>query len=407
MERDDRLKVSVIIPVYNAMPFFESCLKSVLAQTYEKTEIIIVDDGSDDGSQILCDEYRKTDARIHVIHKKREGLVTARKTGMEQATGDYFVFADADDEIDRDEIELLCMRARETKPDVVLFGLKEESETGNVVRSNVCGEGEYDRDAIHRKILPCMICSGDFFHFGVLPNLVCKFVKRDFYNRILVNVSPDVTFGEDADFSYQIISQASSVCVSDIHPYHYKKRVGTMVWKGVSKEALRHLENDLKGCFLKAGVYDCMKNQLDTYMTYVKLLKAPSEVIDFAQFDGRNLALYGAGGFGQAVYGRNSNRITMWVDRDYKKYSAKGLNVESEQELIRQRDRYDVIFIAVLQVKVCEEIESHLCGLGIEKPVYFYRPTISEEVCSDKEKYIIESGTGHNDRQRQICAGCP
>jgi glycosyltransferase involved in cell wall biosynthesis len=90
--------VSVVIPVYNVLPYLERCLKSVLNQTYKDMEIILIDDGSTDGSGILCDKLAKQDARIRVIHQKNIGLSGARNKGIQSAIGEYVVFIDSDDE---------------------------------------------------------------------------------------------------------------------------------------------------------------------------------------------------------------------------------------------------------------------------------------------------------------------
>ena len=91
--------ISVIVPVYNVRPFLECCLKSVLKQSYSNWECILVDDGSTDGSDVICDAYTKIDPRILCIHKKNGGLSDARNFGIEHATGDYLFFLDSDDYI--------------------------------------------------------------------------------------------------------------------------------------------------------------------------------------------------------------------------------------------------------------------------------------------------------------------
>ncbi len=92
------MKVSVIIPVYNVKPYLERCVQSVLGQTYKDIEIILVDDGSTDGSGQLCDELAAEHSQIRVIHQENQGLSAARNIGIQQATGEYIVFVDSDDE---------------------------------------------------------------------------------------------------------------------------------------------------------------------------------------------------------------------------------------------------------------------------------------------------------------------
>ena len=92
------MKVSVVIPVYNVKPYLERCVQSVLRQTYKELDIILVDDGSTDGSGELCDQIATRDPRILVIHQKNQGLSGARNTGIRHATGEYVIFIDSDDE---------------------------------------------------------------------------------------------------------------------------------------------------------------------------------------------------------------------------------------------------------------------------------------------------------------------
>ena len=92
------MKVSVIIPVYNVRLYLERCVQSVLRQTYKDLEIILVDDGSKDNSGELCDQLALSDQRIRVIHQENQGLSGARNTGIRQATGEYIIFLDSDDE---------------------------------------------------------------------------------------------------------------------------------------------------------------------------------------------------------------------------------------------------------------------------------------------------------------------
>ena len=89
--------LSIVIPVYNTANYLESCLSSVLAGDWADCEILLVDDGSTDGSETLCDEYAAQDARVRVLHKKNGGLSDARNAGVDAAKGEYLSFVDGDD----------------------------------------------------------------------------------------------------------------------------------------------------------------------------------------------------------------------------------------------------------------------------------------------------------------------
>ena len=120
--------VTIIVPIYNVADYLDKCIESILQQTYKNIEVILVDDGSTDKSSDICDCYKEKDTRIVVIHKKNEGLVSARKAGLNIANGDYVLNIDGDDWIDFDMCEVLLRRALETDADVVDSGYYELSE---------------------------------------------------------------------------------------------------------------------------------------------------------------------------------------------------------------------------------------------------------------------------------------
>lgn len=113
--------VSVVIPVYNVEQFLCECVDSVLKQTYQDYEIILVDDGATDSSGKMCDEYAQKDSRIKVIHRKNGGLSAARNTGLDAASGEYIYFLDSDDWLKKETLQTLVDTAKKDKSDVVFF----------------------------------------------------------------------------------------------------------------------------------------------------------------------------------------------------------------------------------------------------------------------------------------------
>lgn len=111
-------KISVIIPVYKVEAYLRQCVDSVLAQTYSNLEVILVDDGSPDGSGAICDEYAAKDSRVKVIHKENGGQGSARNAGLDAATGEYLAFVDSDDWIDPDMYEKLLALLQEHDADI-------------------------------------------------------------------------------------------------------------------------------------------------------------------------------------------------------------------------------------------------------------------------------------------------
>ena len=114
-------KISIIVPIYNAEKFLNKCIKSILKQTFENFELILVNDGSTDKSLDICNKYAKSDKRIKVINKKNEGSVLARKRGIKEAKGDYVIFVDADDWISINALEVINEEINNNNADVIVF----------------------------------------------------------------------------------------------------------------------------------------------------------------------------------------------------------------------------------------------------------------------------------------------
>ena len=115
-------ELSIIIPVYNTAPFLSRCIDSILAQSFTDWEMILVDDGSTDGSGALCDAYRKKDSRIIVIHKQNGGAGSARNAGLDAAKSKYIVFPDSDDWIEKDAYQYCIDRMEKSGVDLLVFG---------------------------------------------------------------------------------------------------------------------------------------------------------------------------------------------------------------------------------------------------------------------------------------------
>ena len=115
-------RISVIVPVYNVQEYLEKCLSSILQQSYQNLEVILVDDGAMDQSGTICDEYAVRDRRIQVIHKENGGLSDARNAGIEIASGQYMCFVDSDDYLEEDILQKAHQVAKSYTADVVIWG---------------------------------------------------------------------------------------------------------------------------------------------------------------------------------------------------------------------------------------------------------------------------------------------
>ncbi len=216
--------ISVIVPVYNVEKYLDRCVESLLHQTYEKLEIILVDDGSTDNSGVMCDEYAARDGRIKVIHKENGGLSDARNAGMEIATGEYIGFVDSDDWAETDMYERLCGLCRDKGLDIVAARFCEAVEG---VDRETAFTGEFlEMDG--RELLRLNI-------FGDAKYVVTNSVWDRLYRRELLEgiVFPVGRKYEDIRFTTQVFLRAKKCGYLDAKVYHYTIRDDSIMGKGV------------------------------------------------------------------------------------------------------------------------------------------------------------------------------
>ncbi len=140
-------KISVIVPVFNVEKYLRTSVDSILTQTYQDFELLLINDGSTDSSPQICEAYAVTDKRVKVVHQKNAGFGEARNTGLKHATGDYVYFMDSDDWADKDLLERNYSIARESKADTVIFGHKKlysSSRVENIIDMTPPGSGPAD-----------------------------------------------------------------------------------------------------------------------------------------------------------------------------------------------------------------------------------------------------------------------
>lgn len=211
--------ISVIIPVYNVMPYLKKCIESVIHQTYRNLEILLIDDGSDDGSEMICDYYKKQDNRIKVFHKDNGGLASARNHGLRYATGDYIGFVDSDDYIDVKMYERLIVYMHKSI-DIVACGVREEhikKYKRKYCASNFTLEYQIlDRQEAIRELL--LVRKVGFS--------VCnKLFKRKLFNNI---VFPEGRSSEDLPVVYEIVCNINYIANNGYADYHYVHRLGSI-----------------------------------------------------------------------------------------------------------------------------------------------------------------------------------
>ncbi len=242
--------LSVVVPVYKVEPYLRQCVESILEQTFQDMEIILVDDGSPDGCPAICDHYAEMDARVKVIHKSNGGLVSARKAGVKLSSGQYITFVDGDDWIDSDMYQAMMERIRKNNADVLTTDYFYDG--GYPIRHTAAvPEGIY-RGKNLEKLRDHMIYAGKFYQPGVWPNVWNKWFRRDILIPNLAAVNENVSLGEDMVCTYACILDAKCVEIYKSQCfYHYRKRLESMtkVFEQDYFRKYRNLYDNLDVCF--------------------------------------------------------------------------------------------------------------------------------------------------------------
>lgn len=202
--------VSVIVCLYNAKGTLSRCLDSVLAQSLKDIEIIIVDDGSTDGSELLTETYAASDSRISVIHQPNRGIAAARQCGIDKASGKYTIHVDADDWAEPGMLEELTACALSTGADMVFCDYIEENEAGVFYRrQQPCSDDS-------RKVLQQMLV-------GLHGSLWNKLILRDLYSQSGTRFVKGLNFCEDESVIIRLLSYGCKVGYVERAFYHYDK----------------------------------------------------------------------------------------------------------------------------------------------------------------------------------------
>lgn len=224
-------KISIIIPAYNIEAYLPATLDSVLAQTYTDIEIIVVNDGSTDGTAQVLSEYASRDSRIKAIHKENGGVTSARLRGVTEASGGWIGFVDGDDYIEPDFYERLLQNALQWNADISHCGFRMVFPGGRVdyyynTGKSVCQEG----------IQGCRDLLAAAF---VEPALVNKLYRRPLFAGLEQWMDQSIRINEDLLMNYYLFKHAQKSIYEDVCPYHYVLRKGSAATSKINVHKLQ------------------------------------------------------------------------------------------------------------------------------------------------------------------------
>lgn len=216
MEKD---LISVIVPVYKVEKYLDKCVQSIVDQTYENLEIIIIDDSSPDNCPAMCDAWAEKDSRVQAFHIENKGVANSRNFALSKAAGDYIAFADGDDFLEPNMLEILYRNLLVTNADIAVCGYFRQDESGMQIPDSEKSASPR-LEAITAEEALRQTALGEY-KFGVLWN---KLYKKSVLGGIQM---PPLVCSEDLVFNYRAFKNAKRVCVSSQKLYHYVLRSGS------------------------------------------------------------------------------------------------------------------------------------------------------------------------------------
>lgn len=250
-------KISIIVPCYNAEKVVSRCVDSVLAQEFRDFELLLMDDGSTDGTAAILDSYAQKDERVHVVHKENSGASDSRNRAIDLAKGEYLQFVDADDWITPEACRLFLEAAEKSGAEMVI------ADFYRVVKQRTSRKGSIDFDGLitRDEFADWMANSPADYYYGVLWN---KFFRRDIVEAHHLRMDRNLRWCEDFIFNLEYLLYVKNVYVLRVPVYYYVKTEGSLVQQG-----------------MKIGSIVRMKlNVIEYYTNFYKHIYSPADYDD-------------------------------------------------------------------------------------------------------------------------------
>lgn len=227
--------ISIIIPVYNIETYIETCIRSIISQSYRDLEIIIINDGSTDNSLNIIQQYAKIDSRIKIISKKNEGLSAARNAGIENSIGEYIMFVDGDDELEDNAIEKLFKSLKHYSSDIsvgsisVIYESHSDLKNSDEIYYSIKYKGKYKIDDQTINNIHCSACA--------------KLFRRDIINKQNLRFPTGLLY-EDAYWHWAYLSSCNTISFISDPVYKYYRHIKSIMSSTFEYEAgysIQHL----------------------------------------------------------------------------------------------------------------------------------------------------------------------
>lgn len=363
-------QISIIVPIYNVEMYLPKCISSILQQTYQDIQVILVDDGSTDRSGKICDDFSKTDDRVEVIHKKNGGLVSARKAGLAAARGQYIGFVDGDDYIDPNMYGDLLDNLICTGADFVHTGLQRNGMHILQLTDEVLDISQNKAGFIEKYILSTD--SEEHINHSV----VTKLFKAEFIRQCYSEVPDSQAVGEDLINLIICILQGNRMSILNASYYHYTARNTSITQERNDTAYLttirlfQIIENILKKYDCYAEMKDMLEKDWLRLFLCSKLSQASYDrfkiqcygIKDMSALLDKKIVIYGAGKIGRDYYAQicrySRCKIAGWIDQNYQNIHYECVSLQGREDI--KRLDFDILIIAVKYEKNALQIKKNL-----------------------------------------------
>lgn len=365
--------VSIVVPIYQVKDYLNACIESILRQTYRNIEVILVDDGSTDGCAEICDEYKLKDDRVIVIHKKNGGIVSARKSGVNAANGDYLCYVDGDDWIEEDYINNYMIYANaDDKLDMVWsLVFQKEYKSGTMI----CGLSTPDEELLisdtYQKKLYKYVIGELGFQYEIAYSLCTVCFKKSLIKLIQNQVDDKIVHDEDFFCMIRCIMETSSIRFIHNEGYHYVQREDSVVRRVYSFEDNKEAIEEIIQLINSKEERDCIKLLVQKKYYMEQLYHGNISCLQNDNSDivipyrnakkSKNIILYGMGNAGKYLlnYFAKSkvcnvigyiDRLENCISNNLKQYKIEELN----------NIKFDYILITTVKKSYVDEIRKKL-----------------------------------------------
>lgn len=373
-------QLDVIVPIYNTAPYLRECLDSILKQGIPDMGIILVDDGSTDGSGDICDLYAKTQSNIQVIHQENKGVMQAICAGISFVESEYVTVVDSDDWLEAKTYQNLAGYMKKGY-DIISFPIVRFFSQNNYIQDKGCDfDGSFYGEDIAKHIYPTMMWNIEKDCWGLDPALWNKLLLTPLFKKYVIKARKlNGNFGQDVAVIYPLMKEVRSIVSVPEGRYYHRQRTDGVIapyilddnFAGNIYNLYSYLMNEFEG-------NEFIRKQIDYFYTenvrlrlriYGEEVPPRHYLFPFGKIDsGCDVVLYGAGNIGKQyrlqLEKTNYCNVVAWVDKNKgEKSNTDGIR---KPEIIPELD-YDYIVIAIGNRGTAEDVKNSLLDMGVNE----------------------------------------